>query len=154
MSVNVTPNGTRGQQTPPGFVMPVMGWFMRLSHRLGARRMDGQPVILLGTRGAKTGQPRTTPVMSFPEGDTSWLVVASFAGAQKHPAWFGNMAAHPDDVWVEVDGRHVAVTPTSLSGEDRAQAWKRITSEAPRFAGYQEKTDREIPVVRLTSSTS
>jgi len=113
--------------------------------------MDGIPVILLTTRGARSGADRTTPVMAFRQSDSEWLVVASFAGAKQHPAWFINLARHPDDVWVEVDGRRVRVTPTSLEGEDRERAWADITAKSARFAGYQEKTDREIPIVRLTA---
>jgi deazaflavin-dependent oxidoreductase (nitroreductase family) len=152
MSINVTPNGTRGQKPPPGPLKKVLFWVMRLSHRLGARRMDGVPVILLTTRGAQSGERRISPVMGFPDGDSAWLVVASFGGAARHPAWFVNIASHPDDVWVEVDGRPAKVTPRSLDGEERREAWGRITSEAARFAEYQQKTDREIPVVRLTSA--
>jgi deazaflavin-dependent oxidoreductase (nitroreductase family) len=132
--------------------MKVMSFFMRAAHRLGARRMDGMPVILLTTKGARSGELRTTPVLSFPEGDSAWLVVASFGGAAKHPAWFVNMARHPDEVWVEVDSRRFKVSPASLSGEDREQAWRRITTQSPRFTSYQEKTDREIPVVRLSAA--
>jgi deazaflavin-dependent oxidoreductase (nitroreductase family) len=127
---------------------------MKLSHRLGARRMDGVPVLLLITRGARSGEQRATPVMCFPDGDSAWLVVASAGGSAGHPAWFVNIARHPDDVWVEVDGRRVKVTPHSLSGEDRKAAWQRITAQAPRFAGYQQKTDREIPLVRLAAEQS
>ncbi len=152
MSVNVTPSGTRGQRPPPGPMKGLLFRFMRLSHRLGARRMDGMPVVLLTTRGAQSGELRTAPVMSFPDGDSAWLVVASFGGAARHPSWFINMARHPDDVWVEVDGRRVKVTPKSLEGEERQKAWQRITTQAARFAGYQEKTDREIPVVLLTGA--
>jgi len=151
MSVNVTPNGTRGQSSPSGPMKRVLVGFMRLSHRLGARKMDGMPVILVTTRGARSGELRTTPVMCFPDGDSAWLVVASFAGAAQHPAWFTNMARHPDDVSIQVDGRRVKVAPHSLEGPQRQEAWERITTQSARFAGYQQKTDREIPVVRLTA---
>src|SRR5262249_15422974 len=104
MSVNVTPSGTHGQRPPPGPLKNALFWFMRTSHRLGARRMDGMPVVLVITRGARSGEQRATPVMCFPEGDSAWLVVASFGGSARHPAWFVNMARHPDEVWVEVDG--------------------------------------------------
>ncbi len=152
MSVKVTPGGTRGQRPPPGPLKKVVFWFMRSTYRLGARKMDGKPVILLTTRGARSGEQRTNPVMCFPEGDSAWLVVASFGGAASHPAWFVNIARHPDDVWVEVEGRRLKVTARSLDGEEREKAWQRITAQAPRFAGYQEKTDRQIPVVRLDSA--
>ncbi|HYW27329.1 MAG TPA: nitroreductase/quinone reductase family protein [Terriglobales bacterium] len=151
MSVKMTPNGTRGQARPPGPLMGILSRFMRASYRFGSKRMDGQPVVLLTTRGARSGQLRTNPVMSFPEGDSAWLVVASFGGAAQHPAWFGNLARHPEDAWIEVDGRRLKVTPTSLSGEERERAWATITAKSPRFVGYQQKTDREIPVVRLTA---
>jgi len=150
MSVNITPGGTRGQQQPAGPIKKVMLWVMRASHRLGARRMDGTPVVLLTTRGARSGQDRTTPVMCFEDGESAWIVVASFGGSAQHPAWFVNMARHPDAVWIEVEGRRIHVTPRSLGGDDRTQAWGRITERASRFDGYQAKTDREIPVVRLT----
>lgn len=150
MSINVTAAGTRGQRPPPGPLKNVLFWFMRTSHRLGARRMDGIPVSLVITRGARSGEPRSTPVMCFQDGDSAWLVVASFGGAARHPAWFVNMARRPDDVWLEVEERRrVRVAPRSLEGQEREQAWQRITAQAPRFAGYQRKTDREIPVVRL-----
>jgi deazaflavin-dependent oxidoreductase (nitroreductase family) len=89
--------------------------------------------------------------MPFPEGDDAWLIVASKGGAAGHPAWFHNLAAHPDQVEVEFQGRKTAVTPQTLTGEERASAWRRITTERPNFAGYEQKTDRQIPVVRLTA---
>jgi deazaflavin-dependent oxidoreductase (nitroreductase family) len=152
MSVNVTPRGTRGQKRPPGPIMGLMAWFMRTSHRLGSQRMDDQPVILLTTRGARSRELRTTPVLSFPESESAWLIVASFGGSASHPAWYLNMARHPDDTWIEIDGRRVKVTPHSLTGEERERAWEHITAKSHRFVGYQEKTDREIPVVRLTTA--
>ena len=68
----------------------------------GMSKRMGFPVVLLTTRGAKSGQPRATPVGVFTDGENSWLVVASLAGAARHPAWFLNMAKHPDDIWLEV----------------------------------------------------
>jgi deazaflavin-dependent oxidoreductase (nitroreductase family) len=151
MSMNVTPSGSRGQQAPPGPLKQVLFWFMRTTHRLGARRMDGMPVVSLTTRGARSGELRTSPVMAFPDGESAWLVVASFGGSARHPAWFMNLAHHPNEAWVEIDGRRVKVTPSTLDGEARERAWERITASSRRFAGYQQKTDREIPVVRLAA---
>jgi deazaflavin-dependent oxidoreductase (nitroreductase family) len=124
---------------------------IRVVHRLTGSKMGGRPLLYLTTVGAKSGQRRTAVVMPFPEGDDAWLIVASKGGAATHPAWFHNIAAHPDQVEVEVDGRKTAVTPQTLSGEERAAAWRRITSERPNFAGYETKTDRQIPVIRLTA---
>lgn len=154
MSMNVTPSGSRGQPTPPGPLKQVLFWFMRTTHRLGARQMDGMPVVTVTTRGARSGELRTSPVMSFPDGESAWLVVASFGGSARHPAWFINMARHPNEVWIEIDGRRVKVTPSTLDGEARERAWERITARSRRFAGYQQKTDREIPVVRLAAEPS
>jgi deazaflavin-dependent oxidoreductase (nitroreductase family) len=76
--------------------------------------------------------------------------VASAAGAPKNPAWYYNIAAHPDKVHIETAGRKVAVTAEQLHGAARDEAWKQITTSAKRFAQYQQKTDRELPVIRLT----
>ncbi len=127
--------------------MTVVRWV----HRLTGNKMSGQPLLHLHTIGAKSGQPRTSVVMAFPDGDDSWLVVASRGGTAGHPSWVYNIAAYPDRVEVEVEGRKAAVTAETLSGEERAAAWERITTSQPRFAGYQKKTDRQLPVVRLTA---
>ena len=72
-------------------------------------------------------------------------------GTADHPSWFYNLAEHPDRVEIEIQGRKTTATPQTLTGDERAAAWERIIREQPRYAGYQEKTDREIPVVRLTA---
>ena len=152
MSVDIPRSGTRGAQGPPrGAVGRMLTGVARRVHRLTGSKMSGRPLLYLTTVGAKSGQPRTAVVMPFPEDDDAWLIVASANGAAAHPAWLYNLAAHPDQVEVEVDGRKTAVTPQTLTGEDRATAWERITRERPSFAGYEQKTDREIPVVRLVA---
>jgi deazaflavin-dependent oxidoreductase (nitroreductase family) len=123
----------------------------RRVHRLTGSKMGGRPLLYLTTVGAKSGERRTAVVMPFPEGDDAWLVVASKGGAASHPAWFHNLAAHPDHVEIEFEGRKTAVTPQTLSGEERATAWQRIITERPGFAEYETKTDRQIPVIRLTA---
>jgi deazaflavin-dependent oxidoreductase (nitroreductase family) len=150
MSVELTRRGTRGQAMPGGPLKALFLALARLAHRLGlTKQMDGYPVVLLTTRGARSGQLRSVPVMAFPEAADSWLVVASAAGAASHPAWAVNMARNPDDVWIDVEARHLRVAPASLGGEDREAAWKSIIERSSRFGGYQSKTDREIPVIRL-----
>src|SRR4030081_3217994 len=105
MSVELTPGGSRGQSMPGGPIRLLVLLAMRAFHRLGlTKRMDGLPVIMLTTRGARAGQLRSSPVMAFPRGDDTWLVVASAAGAARHPAWAVNMARNPQDVWIETDG--------------------------------------------------
>ncbi len=155
MSVEVTPRGTRGFEPPklPGPLIGAMTGVGRLAHRiLGDRmRVMGRPLLLLETVGARSGRPRTAMLGWFPDtADGSWLVVASYAGAARHPAWFLNLAGNPDRAWAQVGSRRVKVRPESLTGAERAEAWQRIVSLAPGYAGYQQKTDREIPIVRLT----
>jgi deazaflavin-dependent oxidoreductase (nitroreductase family) len=134
---------------------------VRLYHRFGDRmRVQGQPLLLLSTVGAKTGKLRQTVLCWFPDsdvpdvsdvpdGDQSWLVVASGAGSAKHPAWFVNLARNPDRVSMEIGGRQIKVKPESLRGAERAQAWRQVVALAPGYAAYEKKTDREIPVIRL-----
>ena len=117
--------------------------------RKGRARFLGFNALVLTTIGHKTGIERTTPVGWFPGPDGSWLIVASAAGAKGNPAWYYNLAAHPDRVQIEVDGRKVAVTAEQLHGAEREEAWQQITTTSPRFAQYQTKTDRELPIIRL-----
>ena len=152
MAIEIPPAGTRGTKAPPtGPLARGMMSVVRRVHRLTGDKMSGQPLLHLHTRGAKSGAPRVAVVMAFADGDDTWLVVASRGGTAGHPSWLYNLAAHPDQIEVEVGGRRTAVSARTLSGEERAAAWQRITSEQPRFSGYEGKTDRELPVVRLTA---
>lgn len=154
MAIEIPPAGTRGSRTPPsGPLARGMMGIVRTIHRLTGDKMSGQPLMHLHTVGAKSGQPRTAVVMAFPEDENAWLIVASRGGTADHPAWFYNLAAHPDRVEVEVQGRRIPVTVQTLDGEERAAAWTHITTTQPRFAGYERKTDRRLPVVRLTASS-
>lgn len=157
MPVRLTPRGTRGS----GFFI-MAPWLMKIFsainvgfYRLAGRRMkiQGRPLLLLTTIGAKTGQRRESPLTWFeddPPGPDAWLIVASAGGAASHPGWYVNLARRPDDASIEVAGRHIAVTPQSLDGEERKRAWARIVALAPGYRAYEVRTDREIPVVRLT----
>jgi deazaflavin-dependent oxidoreductase (nitroreductase family) len=117
-----------------------------------ARRKGSTNTLVLTTIGAKTGQRRETLLGSFPDGDDAWLIIASFGGNAKNPAWYHNLAAHPDQAEIEVGGRKVKVTATQLSGAEREAAWQRVLSVQPRYAGYVKKTDRVIPVIRLVAA--
>jgi deazaflavin-dependent oxidoreductase (nitroreductase family) len=147
-------NGTRGGRQPGG---AVMAWFnKRMARRIrhGGGKAMGLDSLLLITVGAKSGQTRETPVARFagPSGD--WYVVASANGAARNPAWYYNVAAHPDRIRIVVDGVETPVTAEQLHGDDRAAAWAVITGAQPRFAKYESKTDRDIPVIRLTPRTA
>jgi deazaflavin-dependent oxidoreductase (nitroreductase family) len=105
---------------------------------------------MLGTVGARSGQPRRTTLGYFADGESAWIIVGSAGGAAKHPAWVYNLARHPDQAWIEVGNRRLKVKPEKLRGDERSRVWQRIVAEAPSYASYPEKTDREIPVIRLT----
>lgn len=113
-------------------------------------RVMGLPAILLTTVGARSKVERTHVLGGFADGEDAWLIVASNGGAPTHPAWFINLAKNPDKVWIEVGNRKLKVVPDSLRGSERENAYARVVAVAPRYAGYLTKTDREIPVIRLT----
>jgi deazaflavin-dependent oxidoreductase (nitroreductase family) len=143
------PTGTRGAKQP--------GRSFRWMNRLimgRARRTEGKTMgmnlLVLTTVGRKSGQERQTPLAWFPGPDGSWLVVASAGGAPANPAWYLNLAAHPDQVTVEQAGRKVAVTAEELHGAEREQAWEQIKAAADNFRKYEQTTDRLLPVIRLT----
>jgi deazaflavin-dependent oxidoreductase (nitroreductase family) len=145
-----TTAGTRGGRQPAGFVFRWGNKLMAGRVRKGRAKFLGFNALVLTTVGAKSGVERTTPVGWFPGPDGSWLIVASAAGAKGNPAWYYNLAAHPDQVQIEVNGRKVPVTAQQLHGAEREQAWQQVITAAPRFAQYQVKTDRELPIIRLT----
>ena len=135
-----------------------MAWFNRRTAKkirsgTGAKAMGLEPLLLI-TIGAKSGEVRETPVARFSGPDDTWYVVASANGAARNPAWYHNIAAHPDDVRVVVEGVETPVTAEQLHGAERAQAWQSICASSPRFAKYETKTDREIPVIRLTPTSA
>jgi deazaflavin-dependent oxidoreductase (nitroreductase family) len=111
--------------------------------------MMGFNALVLTTVGAKSGAERTNPVGWFSGRNDSWLIVASAAGAARNPAWYYNIAAHLDNVQIELEGRTIPVTAEQLHGAERDEAWQQITAAAPRFVQYQRKTDRELPIIRL-----
>ncbi|MCZ0984781.1 nitroreductase/quinone reductase family protein [Streptomyces diastatochromogenes] len=144
-----TPSGTRGTRQPGRALKWFNAWSMRRIRRKGGGRLMGMDALVLTTVGRRSGESRSTPVGWFPGKDGSWLIVASAAGAAKNPAWYHNLAAHPDEVRVEIGNRTVDVVAEQLHGEEREEAWRQITTAAPRFAQYQVKTDRELPIIRL-----
>ena len=150
MSFQKTPGGTRGPKIPSNALTRSVMRVMTMWHRRSGDKFQGMDVLYLTTVGAKSGEKRQATVARFPDGDDAWLVVASASGSVHHPAWYHNIAAHPDQVWVEFGGRQQRVTPTQLEGDAREQAWQRITKEQPRFSSYERKTDRAMPVIRLT----
>jgi deazaflavin-dependent oxidoreductase (nitroreductase family) len=152
MSFEKTPSGTRGARTPSrsNAFTRFIGRLMIKQHRRRGDRFIGMDLLYLTTIGARTGQKRLTPVARFPDGDGGWLVVASSAGSAHNPSWYHNIVAHPDQVWIEMAGHQVRVTAEQLHGQRREEAWQRIIASQPRYAGYQRKTDRVLPIIRLS----
>jgi deazaflavin-dependent oxidoreductase (nitroreductase family) len=107
----------------------------------------GRPLLLLTTTGARTGEPRTTPMMYVPDGDRL-LVIASNAGAPTHPDWYRNLVANPD-VTVEVDAEKYQATAEVPSGAERDRLFAGIVEKYPFFADHQAGVTRTIPVVVL-----
>ncbi|MFG2721757.1 nitroreductase family deazaflavin-dependent oxidoreductase [Streptomyces sp. NPDC048416] len=109
--------------------------------------MRGMPVILLTTRGAKSGKIRKTPLMRV-EHEGRYAVVASMGGAPKNPVWYYNVVADPR---VELQDGAVRqdMAAREVTGEEKAQWWERAVAAYPDYAEYQKNTDREIPVFVL-----
>jgi deazaflavin-dependent oxidoreductase (nitroreductase family) len=143
------PNGTRGARQPKS--SPIMNWVTRRAVSRIRRKGSfmGMTVLVLNTVGKKTGAQRSTPVGWFPGDGGSWLIVASANGSARNPAWYYNLAADPGAVSIDVDRATVPVTAEQLHGVDRDRAWAAITAAVPRFAQYETKTDRLIPIIRL-----
>lgn len=122
-------------------------WMYRSSRGKRGGSINGMEVVLLTTRGRKSGAQRTVPVVRYVEGDQSY-VIASMGGQPQHPAWFFNIEANPD-VEVQIGADRWRARAEVLPQEQRAGIWPKITAAMPNFAGYQKKTSRVIPVVRL-----
>jgi deazaflavin-dependent oxidoreductase (nitroreductase family) len=146
MPVELTPAGTRGVpvRQPPkwllALVQPLFDLYM-------GRRMQ---LLKLTTVGARSGNEHRVSLFTSPAGPDAWYVVASSGGTSKHPAWYYNMARNPDRVWIELDGRKLRVAAETVTGEERERAWRAFVARWPGYGGYQARTDRVIPVVKLT----
>jgi deazaflavin-dependent oxidoreductase (nitroreductase family) len=107
----------------------------------------GRPVLLLTTTGAKSGQPRTTPVVYTRDGE-HYVVIASKGGAPTNPDWFHNLRANPA-VTVEVGPETFQARARVAEGEERERLYAAQAALMPNFAEYQRRTTRQIPVVVL-----
>jgi deazaflavin-dependent oxidoreductase (nitroreductase family) len=121
----------------------------RANHGKVGGYFEGQDLLLLTTKGRKSGREHTTPVMYSRDGDRL-LVYASKAGHPQHPDWYENLVANPDVV-VEVGDDRYEARATPLEGLERDRAYAAQAERLPQFAEYQEKAaGRTIPVVALT----
>tara|TARA_B100000315_G_scaffold252679_1_gene289924 strand:+ start:7489 stop:7866 length:378 start_codon:yes stop_codon:yes gene_type:complete len=108
---------------------------------------EGSPLLILTTKGARSGQTRENPLMYLPDGDRMF-VFASKAGGPTSPDWYHNLVANPD-ASVEVGAETVQVKATVLTADERDSVYAKQAALYPQFAEYQAKTTRTIPVVAL-----
>lgn len=138
---------------PSDFALKTMNALHRAILKVSGGRLlwtaQGMPVLELTTTGRKSGEPRSVMLTSpVQEGDTL-VIVASRGGDDTHPAWFLNLRDDPD-VQVGLGGAPAAPYRAEIAdAETRARLWPKITADHKNYAGYQNKTDREIPVVLL-----
>jgi len=104
-------------------------------------------VLILTTKGRRSGEQRPTPLIYQPYGD-DYLVVASKGGADQPPAWYLNLDAEPE-VAVQIKGDRFRARARTASPDEKPDMWRTMTATWPDYDAYQEKTDREIPVVVL-----
>ena len=111
-------------------------------------RVSGMPILELVTTGRRTGKRRATMLSSPLQHGDAYLIVASRGGDDRHPAWYLNLLEEPD---VEVTTQHGTqrMRARVVKSEERAALWPQVTKDHPNYAGYQRKTDREIPLIWL-----
>jgi F420H(2)-dependent quinone reductase len=120
----------------------------RLTGGLIGHHVPGAPpMLLLDHVGAKSGQSRTTP-LAYLQDRKDMVIVASKGGHPKHPAWFHNLKANPE-TQVQVGSRRVPVTAKVATPAQRKRLWPKVVDMYGSYAGYQRKTEREIPLVIL-----
>jgi deazaflavin-dependent oxidoreductase (nitroreductase family) len=108
-------------------------------------RDTGLPIIVVATKGRRSGAVRKTPLMRV-EHDGNYALVASMGGAPKNPVWVFNLEAHPDEVLLQDGPEPFPVTVRLLDGDERAEWWNRAVDAFPPYADYQARTERRIPV--------
>jgi deazaflavin-dependent oxidoreductase (nitroreductase family) len=115
--------------------------------REGHEWLKGSTVLLLTTTGRATGRETTSPLIYGMDGENP-VIVASKGGAPAHPGWYRNLVKHPE-VGVQILGERFRARARTAEGEERDRLWRLMTEIWPDYDAYQEKTDREIPVVVL-----
>ena len=133
------------EASPAGWVRDQVELYERSGGREGNTLLDtGMPVIILTTRGNRSGKVRKTPLMRVEHGG-EYALVASLGGAAKNPVWYHNLKADPAAT-VQDGPEPVSVIVYELSGDERAEWWERAMTAYPPYAEYQGRTQRVIPV--------
>jgi deazaflavin-dependent oxidoreductase (nitroreductase family) len=121
--------------------------YQKTDGRIGSRFTGGAPVMLLTTRGRKSGLPRTSPLLYLRDGERM-VTVASMGGSPNHPSWYLNLQADPD-VQVQIGDEKRAMRAETATREQKAKYWQRLIAVYPPYQAYQARTDRDLPVVIL-----
>ena len=122
-------------------------WLYRLSGGRIGRRINGFEVLLLTTRGRRSGELRRVALQSLEHGE-GWVVVASYAGEDRHPSWWLNLQAE-SMAEVQVRSRRARVRAREATGEERQELWERFVAIDDAFEEYTRRTTRVMPVVVL-----
>jgi F420H(2)-dependent quinone reductase len=138
------------------YVPSARGWVrdqVEAYERSGGReantlRDTGLPVVIVTMRGNKSGNVRKIALMRV-EHDGEYALVASKGGAPKHPVWYYNLKANPDEVTIQDGPEPFPVRARQVTGDERAAWWERAVAAFPPYAEYQQKTERQIPVFVL-----
>lgn len=117
------------------------------SGKIGGK-LVGNPILLLDSIGRKSGKKRTTPLVYFSDGE-DYVIIASNGGAPSHPAWYYNLK-HTPHTTVQVMDKQIPVTTAVASPAERGRIWPALIAKHDQFRQYQEKTEREIPLVILS----
>jgi deazaflavin-dependent oxidoreductase (nitroreductase family) len=115
--------------------------------RVGHRFRGGPPMLLLDHVGARSAVKRTTPLVYLRDGENI-VLIASKGGHPRHPAWFHNLRARPETT-VQIGSQHVAVRARVADADERARLWPKAVAIYAGYETYQQRTDREIPLVIL-----
>jgi F420H(2)-dependent quinone reductase len=113
-------------------------------------RVDGLDILLLTTVGRKSGEKRTVPLPYYQDGGR-YLLVASYGGNAKNPAWVHNLTANPS-VEIQVGFRKMRAQALAAAEPERTRLWAQISTAFPRYLAYQQKTERTIPIIVLEPS--
>jgi deazaflavin-dependent oxidoreductase (nitroreductase family) len=142
----MTPIEGKYEPNPMAWVRDQVEKYEKSGGREGNTLMEtGMPVVIVTTRGNKTGRVRKTPLMRV-EHDGEYALVASLGGAPKHPVWYHNLKADPTAATIQDGPEPFDVTVRELEGDERATWWDRAVEAYPPYAEYQTKTSRVIPV--------
>ncbi len=126
-------------------------WVYRVSGgKVMGKFPGGAPVLLLTTKGRKSGRARTVPLLYLGDGDAV-ILVASQGGAPEHPAWFANLQSDPK-CGVEIGRRAYSAMARRVSDAEKSAYWPRLVAIYPAYADYQKRTSRDIPVIAVTSA--